>query len=999
MNCFDILSSETKILGRRFLEASAGTGKTFTIEHLVIRLILEEGLSFDQILVVTFTRAATRQLKMRIRAQLEKNNLHEALLFFDQAQIYTIHGFCQKMLQEHAFEAGLGFNLSEWTEQDKREAIEDFLRTKLHPQKYSPTQIGWVMRKFRQDGKKLMEALLRDNKKSQKERYFDEWYQEFNCKLKTFPFFSVATEFNNIASSYKGVSAEFFSQALFLETLLQKKRAEIEEFDDLLKHKPYFLEKLSPSNKKVRSSPFTPHPGFETLRLEVWPIIKEASCHFKTFSRLLLDWQEEKEKISLEKEKISPDEILKKMKSCLNSPNFVAKVRAKYQAVVVDEFQDTDPIQWEIFETLFLNHDIKAFYLVGDPKQSIYGFRNADIYTYMKAGKRFGKENHAYLSTNYRSTTGLVKALNQLFCKTPWVDLPAWNQTLPTLPLKAVKEGDGGIHFFVVEAHLGRGKRWPTAEVENSYLFPFIAQEIKKRGQNQLQNSLWNQNQVDESADFDQNGVLQLAQTAVLVKDRYQGQRLQKFFQKYNIPSSTLKGSSLSASCALQAMAEIIQALFNPLLIKKALLGVVIGLGVDDLNPEALFTAQEKFSQFREILVEKGFGAFYGALLKSKWKDQSVLEKLVAQADLTLYHDLNIVVEKAITLKDPERLLHHLEELKEWEVEDRLLGESRGIQIMTIHASKGLEFDTVFALGLASRTPEVEDVKEEAVKEIDAEKMRELYVALTRAKTYTYIPIVKDLDNKPVSLGTASPIEIFCERTSPNIFDFPHTQLNQTAFTLKEVFQEENKTLLPPLTPKPFPPAQFLLSFSGISQKTVEKKFPPEGILPVGTETGLVVHRILEKALTSSVDISVEVFDTHLQGWEKELQEIIDKTLQLPILNFPKNQMLQELEFIFPSKDGLVKGFIDLCFEKEGKYYFVDWKTNWLENYSLPSLEKAMHEGDYFLQASIYAEALKRYLRLYDSRPFDECFGGAYYIFVRSPAVYHFFPRGFGGGL
>lgn len=143
MSAFDVLSKETSILGNWFLQASAGTGKTFTIEHLVIRLLLEGDCRLDQILVVTFTRAAARELKTRIRAKLEKvieekeafpylndvfnlEKIEEALLVFDQAQIFTIHGFCQKMLQEYAFEAGLGFNTEPWTPQEEEKEALSF---------------------------------------------------------------------------------------------------------------------------------------------------------------------------------------------------------------------------------------------------------------------------------------------------------------------------------------------------------------------------------------------------------------------------------------------------------------------------------------------------------------------------------------------------------------------------------------------------------------------------------------------------------------------------------------------------------------------------------------------------------------------------------------------------------------------------------------------------------------------------------------------------------
>ena len=101
----------------------------------------------------------------------------------------------------------------------------------------------------------------------------------------------------------------------------------------------------------------------------------------------------------------------------------------------------------------------------------------------------------------------------------------------------------------------------------------------------------------------------------------------------------------------------------------------------------------------------------------------------------------------------------------------------------------------------------------------------------------------------------------------------------------------------------------------------------------------------------------------------------------------------QEMEFLFSTKTGLMKGYIDLFFEKDGKYFIIDWKTNYLESYDHAHLEQAMHEGDYFLQADIYAAALKKYLMRFDPRPFHECFGGVCYIFVRAPACFHFFQR------
>jgi exodeoxyribonuclease V beta subunit len=471
---------------------------------------------------------------------------------------------------------------------------------------------------------------------------------------------------------------------------------------------------------------------------------------------------------------------------------------------------------------------------------------------------------------------------------------------------------------------------------------------------------------------------------------------VQKFLQRWKIPSSVRRGGSLADSLALQALKEIVTAVYDPAALKKALLGPLIQMGISDVTDEVFFAARTTFAIFREILEEKGFIPFFAAFLKSPWLGESVLEKLVVEEGLTLYHDLNtvadLIAEKAGQHTDLAQLLFYFEELQESETEDRVSGSSHGIQIMTTHASKGLEFDTVFALGISART-QVGEESDAELQELDAEKMRQFYVALTRAKTRVYVAVARDLEQKPVALGCASPVELFFTRVTPDLSQFPHTLLNEQTFHLQEFTASEEIALQPPLLVSSITSSEVLQSFSGLSHKAPQKISPPEGILPPGSETGVVLHRIFEKALLAPVNIAEELSGTHLQGWEVQVQEIVDRVLALPLLDFPRDRMLQEMEFLFPTKEGLIKGFIDLCFEKGGKYYLVDWKTNWLEDYSPESLQKAMEEGDYFLQASIYATALKRYLALYDSRPFEECFGGAYYIFVREPAVYHFYPE------
>lgn len=196
MPSFDVLGRDLNVFEPHFLEASAGTGKTFAIEHLVTRLLIESEapLSIEQILVVTFTRAATRELKQRIRLNLTRakeelcqanpsadylkaicekgekavksaiERIDAALICYDAAQIFTLHGFCHSVLKEFAFEAGISFEVSD---PDKKEhislleqMIKDHLKENVSAPQYSPAQIAGILKKRQSDPRKMISALI-----------------------------------------------------------------------------------------------------------------------------------------------------------------------------------------------------------------------------------------------------------------------------------------------------------------------------------------------------------------------------------------------------------------------------------------------------------------------------------------------------------------------------------------------------------------------------------------------------------------------------------------------------------------------------------------------------------------------------------------------------------------------------------------------------------------------------------------------------------------------
>jgi len=912
---FDVFTAP--ISGKWFLEASAGTGKTFTIEHIVARLIREEGLKLEEIVVVTFTRKAARELKERIRARLFAEGLSDALALFDRVQVFTIHAFCQKILTEFAFEAQVGFGIEYWAEAEEREAALSFLREQADGSFLSASQAAALLK---EGGRDVTGALLR----SQKERglSFAQTHTLFSEQMRGFQGVSIEEEFERVRPHYKKMTSSHFPRQVTFLQKATKAAASREEFDDFLATAPLFLEQLFDENLKVKSPPQN-HPALSRLQKAVLPLLKAAATPLSVLRRMAYAWEEKRASLSQETNKTTHDELLRCVEKCLEKHAFIAKVRSRYKAAIIDEFQDTDPIQWKIFKTLFFTDEIKAFYLVGDPKQSIYGFRGADVYTYMLARECFGEENRAVLTKNYRTCQGLGKELNRLFCVRPWIDLPKIGAHLPVLPLDYVKEGGGLLQFLIYE--------------KEEVLFSFVAREIKP----------------EET-------------TAILVKDRHQARRISSYLKMCGIPYSIQRGVAISEMVALEAMKELVFAVLYGKGMEKLLAGPLCRWTEEDFTDARLAEALGILSQLRGRLIEKGFTVFYAAFLKTS---------LAAPQGVDFYHEAEAVAQLLATEGDPERLVHLLGEIEKESLEEKILGEQQGAAILTMHMSKGLEFDTVFALGLSASS-------ESETPEADAEKMRQLYVACTRAKRRLFIP----------KKNGESILSLFWERVEPDLTEFSHLVLTEELLPPTPI---DRICAQPPSLPELEWPEKKIVSFSSLAQPSGPVISIPEGILPAGAETGVVVHRILDRFFSGEgvleKIVSREVAGTVLEEWETSLRELLEKTIDLPLLGFslrdiPKNQILTEVEFLYRHGGEIVKGFIDLCFEREGRYYIVDWKTNYLTDYNQESLEQAMQGGDYFLQAEIYAEALKQHVRG------NLEFGGVFYIFVRGPAVYEIDP-------
>lgn len=1098
MKPFQVLDRNQRIHQNYLLEASAGTGKTYSIENIVVRLLLDPAPGFDEplpleaILVVTFTRAATRDLKKRIRenlvkvlAQLSddsppdylqsilerlglkaaKKRLEHALFCFDQAQIFTIHGFCNRMLKDHVFEGGISLaaiggegNLSKKTLQL---AVHDFFRTGMREDRCSHAQFEIVLRKHRQDFDSFKEQLLKtvlQGKEIECPPPYQDYLEQFRALRKTF-FWDpekLMADYDAAKEVYKTTDREKVGRFAELGALSEWGGDELDLL--ILEGVAYVNARGADNKKKEGKTPVKPpvlhYPQLvQELEERLCPLVKKAANLHLIFALLAHDCREHVKHFMDQEELLGHDDLLEAMREAVLKESFAEKVRSKYKAAIIDEFQDTDPVQWDIFSRLFLskNEGEHFLYLVGDPKQSIYAFRHADIYTYLEASRALGERAHASLDTNYRSRPELVQALNLLFeSAEDFIHLPRLSETLPYRPVKAGIEAEanafndsiGWVHFFQAV----------TEEDQWNY----VAGEIRRL-------------MVEQG--------MPPKKFAILVKDRRQAQDLLEVLQNWKIPALNQRQMPIAETATLPAFRELVEAVAIPGKlgnVKKALGGILIGWDLGQVQAlddhETLEAMLLKFYELRTVWSRQGFCAFFDALLNTGFSNEkeTLAQLLVGrEGGAELYQDLHQLVELFLHESnrhsfEPESFIAFLDELQLECAEEENSPKRRPdpdrdtVKVLTIHSSKGLEFDIVFALGLSKANPEpdylipdpsgrklipAEDSQDQNyqkhVKELNAEKMRQLYVAMTRAKTRLYLPILKEEKKKKEKIGSESPMDLFLEKLVQPLEVLIEKGKGVMTSALVDSGLLPQDLPVPAFNPLVPPPevhiphrSLYLYSYSMLAKNAVKHRAreksatPPSDFdadvrsihtLPSGRDLGILLHKLLQLIPFEQARNYESVLQwtapfiksSSFEGWEAPLAELVYNALNTPLplasgpvslIEIPADKMYKEAEFLFPwdaevevpgmeSSEGFLKGVVDLAFEHKGLYYLLDWKSNWLGgecvDYSRSGMEEAMLENGYFLQAHIYREAWRRYIGLIDQRPFEEVYGGMFYIFLR----------------
>lgn len=814
---FDLLNSPLE--GTNLIEASAGTGKTYTIANLFLRLLVEKSLTIDQILVVTFTEAATGELKERIRTRIKQaletfslgnsedsflnelverqkspalslQVLREALRSFDQAAIFTIHGFCLRILQENAFESGSLFNTELITEQEniKKEIIEDFWRSHLYHA--SPLFVHYAINQ-KLSLKKLLallgsridrpyheiipEAKIPESSSLEKEYQacFEEARRTWN---------KARAEVENILRSHEGLKKDYAKNiSAWIQNMDQFLSSGTNKLISSKAYNKFTSTELKRSVKKNYSLP--EHPFFklcDNLKEKQQELEKAfeqqvVGLKYKLFNYVKEELKRRKEARNVQ----SFDDLLVRLKQALSEEGgeeLARAIRSKFKAALIDEFQDTDPIQYDIFKRVF-SKGKSILFLIGDPKQAIYGFRGADVFTYLDAVSQV--KNRYTLKENWRSEPDLITAINTIFGNKdyPFVHeeikfhsaRPAEKQELEVLRLDEIPKQPLQLWFLNADRLAERGKSITKSQARE-VIFNVVAGEIAK---------LLNLSRKNKA--FLGNRPLREGDIAVLVRKNVEARMMQKALSALDVHSVLYSTESLFETFEALEMERIIAAIVEPnneVLIRVALSTEMIGVKGEELENLLMDDTSWdkwliKFRDYHNLWNERGFIVMFRRLLA----ELAVLPRLMSlpggeRRTTNVLHLTEVLHKVSIDRKlAMTGLLNWLSEQRANDIERkeeyqlRLESDENAVNLVTIHKSKGLEYPVVFCpfTWEGSKLPETADLvefhskennwqltldlgsKEKgrhrilAEKERLAENLRLFYVALTRAKNRCYL--------------------------------------------------------------------------------------------------------------------------------------------------------------------------------------------------------------------------------------------------------------------
>ena len=457
-----------KLSGKHLIEASAGTGKTYNITRIYLRLLLERELTVEQILLMTFTKDATQELRGRIDAfirlalsdwdvlceedayfaslnkRIEQPKreflLKRALLFLDEAAIFTIHGFCQRVLNQYAFTSGLPFNanMAANSSEITLQVCQDWYRSLAK----SDHESFMLLASFWATPDSFLSSFSKAIGHTSTLSVVDvESIEAEFIALVRLAAQSLTTNNdlleNGLILVKKGADQEKRREELsqlkiWLESIISKELSLLDVGEGKVKMPDGFFDGKRYARSTYKAELLDAFAPVKAVKEQIKKIANNIN-KAKAFGIVKLGIYQIRQQVIEQKKALNLldfDDLINTLADCLQSDDsndgnskekkshlLAKQLLAQYPVALIDEFQDTDPKQFGILQSIYYGDNAKqanaGLFLIGDPKQAIYGFRGGDIFAYLNA--RSGCDHHWLMDTNWRSTPQMIAGYNQLF--------------------------------------------------------------------------------------------------------------------------------------------------------------------------------------------------------------------------------------------------------------------------------------------------------------------------------------------------------------------------------------------------------------------------------------------------------------------------------------------------------------------------------------------------------------------------------------------------------
>ena len=805
--------------GIKLIEASAGTGKTYTIANLYLRYILA-GYSPDQILVVTFTKSATEELKGRIRDRLNQARqffdnpdgsddlflqtivnqsstpqedilrLQVAIRSMDEAAIFTIHGFCQKLLLDHALLTRHAYELT--IENDDfdswYQAFFDWWRKSsygLSKQEFShlSTSIGNLngikadLLIFKED----TDLPLLPQSSSALNQVFDQW-QTIRTSIK---------QFANLWKQQRDTALSQITESKAL-SIAQTSPYHPANLQDATENSDHYLESdldqlpgdylrfitRSSLNTFLKPAYRDKDNGFDCHLFDAAEEILQQQYQYQLALRATaiqqarLFIQQQVDQVKQKNSQLAFQDLLSHCALALKkdvSGNLAQVLLKQFPVAMIDEFQDTDQQQFSIFKTIYQVGDGGDLILIGDPKQSIYAFRGGDIFTYLDARQSLDLALYS-LTTNWRSSTALVTAVNHLFSANPNAfdrEEIRYQPVSPSpTPSASLKQGDQDNPAVSIW-HIPLGEKGKARSKENAthLVCHSVAHQIKALLNQSCRPSTLNGNAVKPS------------DIAILVRTTREAETLQSILGEYQLPAVFQSRESVFQTREAEDLRILLNAILdhrNQSAARRALASGLFNYSTAELSETLVDEDRwqswlDHLNRLHQLWSRRGFIQMFQQMLIDLKAANTLLQQDFAHRRLTnLLHLGELLQDQSRRNAGMHSLLNWYQQKLQSDTSEeskiRLESDDALIRIVTIHGSKGLEYPIVFLPFLwsaraaksrdgelimchTSNNQKIADIGSDRWKEHlklslieeDAEQMRILYVALTRARHKIYL--------------------------------------------------------------------------------------------------------------------------------------------------------------------------------------------------------------------------------------------------------------------